>query len=136
MSQYSSLYCDRGKAWTVLQSVTVPTTQGDGRAWGAGLGVRRCGRAAGVGVGAGARAGRAGAHGAQGVRQAQAAGAGGRRGRARGARGNARQERGRALQARGLATGCALSALGLFSVRFDSVFFLSQFLDIVHEPGS
>ena len=38
--------------------------------------------------------------------------------------------------ARGLATGCALGALGLFSARFDSVFFLSQFLDIVREPDS
>ena len=35
--------------------------------------------------------------------------------------------------------GCALGALGalsLFLSRFDSVLFLSQFLDIVHEPGS
>ena len=37
---------------------------------------------------------------------------------------------------RGLATGYALGALGLFSVRFDSVLFLSRFLDIVREPGS
>ena len=35
--------------------------------------------------------------------------------------------------ARGLATGCAL---GLFSIRFDSVLFLSRFLDIIREPGS
>ena len=33
--------------------VTVPTTQAAGRAWGAGLGVRRRGRATGAGVGAG-----------------------------------------------------------------------------------
>ena len=33
-------------------------------------------------------------------------------------------------------TGCALGALGLFLARFDSVFFLSQFLDIIREPGS
>ena len=32
--------------------------------------------------------------------------------------------------------GCALGALSLFSARFDSVFFLSHFLDIVREPGS
>ena len=32
--------------------------------------------------------------------------------------------------------GCALGALNLFLTRFDSVLFLSQFLDIVHEPGS
>ena len=37
--------------------------------------------------------------------------------------------------ARGLATGCALGALGLFSIRFDLVLFLSRFLDIVREPG-
>ena len=33
-------------------------------------------------------------------------------------------------------TGCALGALDLFLARFDSVLFLSQFLDIVREPGS
>ena len=33
-------------------------------------------------------------------------------------------------------TGCALGALSLFFTRFDSVPFLSQFLDIVREPGS
>ena len=43
---------------------------------------------------------------------------------------------GRPAWARGLAMGCALGALGLFSIRIDSVLFLSQFLDIVHEPGS
>ena len=32
--------------------------------------------------------------------------------------------------------GCALGALSLFLTRFDSVLFLSQFLDTVHEPGS
>ena len=31
--------------------------------------------------------------------------------------------------------GCALGALSLFLTRFDSVLFLSQFLDIVREPG-
>ena len=31
---------------------------------------------------------------------------------------------------------CALGALSLFLTRFDSVLFLSQFLDIVREPGS
>ena len=43
---------------------------------------------------------------------------------------------GRAAWASGLATGCALGALGLFSIRLDSVLFLSQFLGIVREPGS
>ena len=36
----------------------------------------------------------------------------------------------------GLALGCALDALALFSIRIDSVLFLSRFLDIVREPGS
>ena len=49
----------------------------------------------------------------------------------------AQQVRGaRVAWARSLATGCALGALGLFSIRFDLVLFLSQFLDIVREPGS
>ena len=39
--------------------VTVPTTQGAGLAWGAGLGVRKRGRAVGAGVGVGECAGRA-----------------------------------------------------------------------------
>ena len=43
------------------------------------------------------------------------------------------ERHGRGRQARELALGCAL---GLFVIRFDSVFFLSQFLDIVREPGS
>ena len=41
----------------------------------------------------------------------------------------------RSLGAR-VGQGCALGALGLFLARFDSIFFLSQFLDIVREPGS
>ena len=55
---------------------------------------------------------------------------------ARGARGRAQQGRARARGPRCLATGCALDALGLFSIRIDSVLFLSRFLDIVREPGS
>ena len=51
-------------------------------------------------------------------------------------RGARRVGRGRKRQARGLATGYALGALGLFLARFESVFFLSQFLDVVSEPGS
>ena len=42
------LYCN---------TVIVPTTQGAGRAWGAGLDVRRRGRVTGAGVGAGTCAG-------------------------------------------------------------------------------
>ena len=56
----------------------------------------------------------------------------------RGARARARHG---AAQARGLGVlagpaGCALGALSLFLTWFDSVLFLSQFLDIVREPGS
>ena len=62
----------------------------------------------------------------------------------RGARQQARQGRVRCERHRRWATclgaqaghGCALSAFGLFLARFDSVLFLSQFLDIVREPGS
>ena len=77
-------------------------------------------------------------HGRAGAGRARALGAGGRRAAGRGRRAaEARQESGaRAAWALGLATGCALGALGLFSIRLDSVFFLSQFLDIVLEPSS
>ena len=97
-----------------------------------GLGVRRRGRAAGAGVGAGACAGRADGRGRGRTRrrtwctrQADA----GLRPAAAGARG---------ARFLGALAGCgwALSALGLFSIRFDSVLFMSQFLDIVREPGS
>ena len=43
---------------------------------------------------------------------------------------------GRTAWARCWPTGCALGALSLFLARFDLVLFLSQFLDIVREPGS
>ena len=92
---------------------------------------RRSRRRRGAGVGArGAGRGRAGrwawARGALGV---------GARGARRGRPGRAAWACG-AAWARDLATGCALGALGLFSIRFDSVLFLSRFLDIVREPGS
>ena len=67
--------------------------------------------------------------------------AGGRTGRAARARGRG-ERHGRAARALGAAwaccwaVGCALGALSLFLTRFDSVLFLSQFLDIVREPGS
>ena len=88
---------------------------GAGRAWGAagGMGAGRHGAGAGVRQGA-----RAAGSGSRGVRSRGAAGA--RPGH----------------WARGLALGCALGALGPFSIRFDSVFFLSQLLDIIREPGS
>ena len=63
---------------------------------------------------------------------------------AAGTRGSARQGRaevrgtgaGRAAWACYWPAGCALGALNLLLTRFDSVLFLSQFLDIVREPGS
>ena len=69
------------------------------------------------------------------------AGAGRRRARAErgeeaGARGGRRTSAQRAAWAGCWAMGCALGALSLFLTRFDSVMFLSQFLDIVREPGS
>ena len=92
------------------------------RAWARGRALQAAGRA---GV---ERSGRAG------VRSGTAGRAGswvaGARQRAAGARA------GRAGWARGLALGCALGALGLFSIHFDSVLFLSRFLDVVREPGS
>ena len=66
----------------------------------------------------------------------RALGARGRAGQAAGAAEVGQARAARAAWACGLATGCALGALSLFSVRFDSVFFLSQFLHIVGEPGS
>ena len=75
-----------------------------------------------------ARGTEAGARGAQAdvlaeARVAQAGGAGG--GRRRATCGHL-----------GVLLGCALGALILFLTRFDSVLFLSQFLNTVHEPGS
>ena len=65
--------------------------------------------------------------------QGVAAGAG-----ARGAGLAGRQARGlgagRAAWARGLALCCALGALGLFSIRFDSVLFMSQFWTLFVNP--
>ena len=93
---------------------------GSGR-WGAGAAGARARRrqtrrgARSVG---GAQVRGAGSSDARGTRQAPCLGAG------------------RAACARGLAKGCALSAHSLFSIRFDSVLFLSRFLDIIREPGS
>ena len=79
------------------------------------------------------RAGRAG------ERQARAragerqlgAGAGGRQGAGRAA-GRRRARGARAAWAPGLALGSALGALGPFSIRFDSFFFLSHQMNTVH----
>ena len=82
--------------------------------------------------------------GAQGLAQGSEGRAGWARGR-RWARGRDTHRRaavargtgaGRAAWACCWAVGCALGALSLFLTRFDSVLFLSQFLDIVREPGS
>ena len=56
----------------------------------------------------------------------------------RGARADARgAQAGREACARlGVLLGCAFGALSLFLTRFDSVLFLSQFLDIGREPDS
>ena len=98
-------------------------------------------RQAGTRAEARARAGCAG--GRQQARAARACGRWLRAGRAGKAVAGARQGAtgsGRARQACGLgpgpAAGSALGALDLFLARFDSVFFFSQFLDIVREPGS
>ena len=88
----------------------------------------------------GARCRRAGTAQARGARGAGGSGARG----ARGARGTGvaracRARRMRAGRVSGRAVGPADSALGalsLFLARFDLVFFLSQFLDIVRELGS
>ena len=63
-----------------------------------------------------------GAHGRRGARQTCSRGAAGEQGAS-------------GLGARA-GQGCALGALSLFLARFDSAFFLSQFLDIVRELGS
>ena len=81
------------------------------------------------GVGRRARAGRSGR---AGERARQACGVAGAWGAA-----GTHKARGRgAAWARCWPMGYALGALSLFLARFDSVLFLSQFLDIVREPGS
>ena len=63
----------------------------------------------------------------------QTLGAGRRVGHCKGARG---MRQGRAAWEYCWVVCCVLGALSLFLTRFDSVLFLSQFLDTVHEPGS
>ena len=100
-----------------------------GRAW---HGQARCGRADGRGRanGRGRADGRGRAAGRAGGRRTD-----GRQRRARRAQ-QGRQARslgaGRAAWAPGLALGSALGALGPFSIRFDSFFFLSHQLNTVH----
>ena len=146
--QYSLLYCRRRlgrlelyrntlrciatveerQGWTVLRYSAQPSHDTARR------------RAAGARLGAGGRWAQVGAG-------AQAAWALGRRPRSRSgtgaqaqATGSKRAGHGRlgglgAAWVRCWPTGCALDALSLFLARFDSVLFLSQFLDIVREPG-
>ena len=97
--------------------------EGAGERWGAqalgraGRSWQASGRRAGV-----ARRARGRADG--GARGACGAGPAGRQARGLGA--------GRAAWAPGLALGCALGALGPFSIRFDSFFFLSHQMNTVH----
>ena len=79
------------------------------------------------------RARRRGARGAVGV---QGAKVGGRAGRAAGACGARDTGAWHGRWACCWAVGCALGAFSLFLTRFDSVLFLSQFLDIVRDSGS
>ena len=114
------LYCN---------TVTVPTTQDAGRAWGVGLGVRRRGRAAGAGVGTGARGRARGAltgrrwacRGARSAGRAAGRGAGRRWAQAAGA-GRARPGRWvRCLCAQAGPVGCSCTRLGFqpgFSTRY------------------
>ena len=116
------------------------------RSWALRHGVGRCdtARRARQARGAGARQ----ARGVGARRQAGARGASDRRAgrqacearQAHKAHGTGARGARHGLWARGLGVrasqGCALGALSLFLARFDSVLFLSQFFDIVREPGS
>ena len=115
------LYCDMQE-----QEARLPVSQGRQLCCDKALGEQAGER----GARADERGAQAGARGAQaGSRGAQAGARGTQTGRwARGAR--------HRRWACCWAVGCALGALSLFLTRFDSVLFLSQFLDIVREPGS
>ena len=129
---------------------------GAGRAGAGALGAGRTGVGAlGVGRTGSGRMGLQGAPGAAGARRGARAEARGTRhdtGRAtrrRGVGNGVGAARARRARCKGMrhgrwarawtccwAAGCALGVLSLFLTRFDSVLFLSQFLDIVHELGS
>ena len=94
----------------------------------------KAGLGTGLGVQVGARDARS--------RRRRQAGAGHRRwalgrwvARARGRQARGTRQAARPRRAAG-PVGCALGALSLFLARFDSILFLSRFLDIVREPGS
>ena len=119
---WPGLYCNTATASTTRRA-------------SAGLGAQAAG-ARGRAVGA-TRASRrrrqAGARGARGRKERGARQVRGAR-QAPGARGA--RPAGRPGRGLGVLLGYALGALSLFLARFDSVLFLSQFLDIVREPGS
>ena len=101
------------------------------RAWRAGrAGVRRASVLGRAGLQA-HRRWRARGRAAAGRRRRRAAGRWAR-GRALGARQAGAGRAGRAAWAPGLALGSALGALGPFSIRFDSFFFLSHQMNTVH----
>ena len=92
----------------------------------------QAGRAGRWGAGAGQVLGaRLGAQGARGACVGRASGSWAKQALGAG-RAGTRQARARAEQARGLALGSALGALGPFSIRFDSFFFLSHQMNTVH----
>ena len=145
------LYC--GEQWQ-RQGAGLGIRRAQGR-WGTGARAGALGRAAGAGpcgreLGArawhgqarcrradsrasGRRAGCAGKRQARGARR-RAAGAQGRqaRGARQQARGAAAGAGAREARGAGLALGSALGALGPFSIRFDSFFFLSHQMNTVH----
>ena len=124
VSQYNILYCDsRGSelldcvATQGRYTANLATT----RRWAGALGARAPRQALGRGV-----CGHVGHDTAQGAATRQVSVQAGARGTGAGP----------AAWACCWAGGCALGTVSLFLTRFDSVLFLSQFLDIVREPGS
>ena len=141
--QYTTLYCGMRHGCLCCKTGGCVVTRRWAGALGARLGAR--GAQAGAGSALGAQAAGAGAR-----RERHGVGSQGRaeRRRVRGSRRGIRAGPARpgywarglgarhAAWVHGLATGCALGLLGLFSIQFYSVLFLSRFLDIVREPGS
>ena len=118
VSQYNLEYCGRRQGCLCRKTGSCVAT----RRWAGELGARL-----------GTRGSGAGRMRALGARRRWASGRAVGEAPARGARGAG------AVLAAWLccwAMGCTLGALGLFLARFDSVLFLSQFLDIVLETGS
>ena len=133
MLQYSVLYCNKLQEAKLYRNTKLYCDSGLGAGRWLGAQGAQAGRAGGAFRRGAGRTGE--------VLGAQAAGAGARKGArtagsdARGARGV--RSRGAAgarpgRWARGLALGSALGALGPFSIRFDSFFFLSHQMNTVH----